>query len=223
MRPFKKNVLFLNVFQWDKINWKRFYVLHLTVFILTILPSTSSCQLLDSLSLDTITGSNNLQQAMLDPLGTVKLDLSKQKLKKFPDSIRKLTNLQYLDLSRNKITEVPSWIGELKNLQFLILYKNKFDTLPTSIGELTNLKYLILNRSGLTSIPHSIGNLKELLLLDLWDDDITSYPKELKNISGNLHALDLRDVMVNDDTQAYLKTLLPTTTIYFTPNCPCER
>jgi Leucine-rich repeat (LRR) protein len=208
---------------WGNVYSLKFCVIFLRLFIFCILPLKSSCQLLDSLSLDTMIGNNNLQEAMANPGSVVKLDLSKQKLKSFPDDIRKLTNLQYLDLSRNRINKIPDWIGELKNLQFLILFKNKIDSLPSRLGDLNNLKYLILNRNGLTYLPHSIGNLKELLYLDLWDDNISSFPSEIKYLSGNLQTLDLRDMMIGRDTQANLKTLLPTTTIYFTPGCPCER
>jgi hypothetical protein len=80
-----------------------------------------------------------------------------------------------------------------------------------------------MNRSDLSVLPHTIGNLKELRGLDLWEDNISIFPYELKNISGNLLSLDLRDDALSDDTQAYVKGLLPTTTIYFTPICPCER
>lgn len=194
------------------------------VFLLILIyPFTSSCQLLDSLSLDTMTACTSLQEAMKDTADIIKLDLSKQKLSEFPKEIRKLTNLQYLDLSKNKITEVPPWIGELKDLQFLILSKTKIDTLPSQFGELINLKYFIMNRSELQTLPHSIGKLKELRNIDLWGDNISSYPRELKDISENLQTLDLRDVLVNNRAQAYLKSILPTTIIYFTPVCPCER
>jgi len=187
------------------------------------LPFSGSCQLLDSLSLDTMTGYTSIHEAMKDTAGVVKLDLSKQKLSEFPKEIRKLTNLQYLDLSKNKITEIPSWIGELKDLQFLILSKTKIDSLPPEFGELIHLKYLIMNRSELQALPHCIGKLQELRTLDLWGDNLSSYPYELKFISGNLQVLDLRDVLVTNPTQAYLKSILPATTIFFTPVCPCER
>ncbi len=130
---------------------RKSHILYLVSYIFLLLPLTSSCQLLDSLSLDTMMGSSTMHEAMLDPENTVKLDLSKQKLKGFPDSIRKLTNLQYLDLSKNKITKVPAWIGELKNLQYLNLSKNKIDSLPDQFGELINLKYLIMNRTDLAN------------------------------------------------------------------------
>ena len=193
------------------------------LFLILALPFTGSCQLLDSLSLDTLTPCTNIQEALKDTANTLKLDLSKQRLSEFPKDIRKLTNLQYLDLSKNKITDIPAWIGELKDLQFLILSKNKIDSLRYQIGELTQLKYLIINRSNLETLPHTIGKLKELQTLDLWGNNISSYPYELKYISDNLKTLDLRDVLVNAASQNFLKAILPNTTIYFSPICPCER
>lgn len=192
-------------------------------FCILIFPFRSSCQLLDSLSLDTLTACTSIHDAIKDTTNILKLDLSKQKLSEFPKEIRKLSNLQYLDLSKNKITEIPAWIGELKDLQYLILSKTKIDSLPPEFGDLIHLKYLIMNRCELQTIPHTIGKLTELRGIDLWGDNISSFPYELKYISGNLISLDLRDDALNNNTQAYLKNLLPNTTIYFTPICPCER
>lgn len=195
----------------------------LALFLLLAFPFAGSCQLLDSLSLDTVTACTNIHEALKDSDNVLKLDLSKQKLSEFPKEIRSLIHLQYLDLSKNKITDIPPWIGELKDLQFLILSKNNIDSLRSQIGQLTNLKYLIMNRAALETLPHTIGKLKELQTLDLWGDNISSYPYELKYIGGSLKTLDLRDVLVNDASQKFLKAILPTTTIYFSPICPCER
>jgi len=195
----------------------------LILLFLLFLPLTSRCQLLDSLSLDTVTPCTSIKEAMTDTGSIIKLDLSKQGLKAFPEEIRKLHNLQYLDLSKNKITELPDWIGELKNLQFLILSKNKIEQLPSGFCDLTHLKYFIMNRSELRGLPRCIGDLKELRSMDLWDDNLSYFPPELKDISGNLQTLDLRDVLINRATQADLKALLPNTTIYFSPSCPCEQ
>jgi Leucine-rich repeat (LRR) protein len=192
-------------------------------FFIFFSPFAGSCQLLDSLSLDTLVACTSIHEAMKDTANVLKLDLSKQKLTEFPKEIRKFPNLQYLDLSKNKITEVPGWIGELKDLQVLILSKTKIDSLPPQFGELSHLKYFTMNRCELQALPHSIGKLKELRRLDLWGDNLSSYPYELKYLSENLQVLDLRDVLVNDRAQAYLKSVLPNTTIYFSPVCPCER
>jgi len=196
---------------------------HIVIFLCLLLPLASSAQLLDSLSLDTVTACTSIHDALNDSTNVLKLDLSKQKLTEFPKELRKLTSLQYLDLSKNKITDLPTWIGELKDLQVLILYKNKIDSLRWQIGELSHLKYLDLNRTDLEKLPRSMGKLKELQTLNLWSDNIGSYPYELKNLSDNLKTLDLRDVLVNDASQKFLKAILPNTTIYFSPICPCER
>jgi Leucine-rich repeat (LRR) protein len=195
----------------------------IVLFFILVFPLSATCQLMDSLTLDTVTAYTSMEVAMKDTANVIKLDLSKQKLTEFPKGIRKLVNLQYLDLSKNKIYKIPAWIGELKDLQVLILSKTKIDSLPTEFGELTHLKYLMMNRAELVTLPHSIGNLKELKGISLWQDNISSYPYELKNISGNLQSMDLRDVLVPQATQDYLKSLLPNTTIYFSPICPCER
>lgn len=195
----------------------------IVVLLCLMLPFAVSAQLLDSLSLDTTTACTSIQEALKDSNNVIKLDLSKQRLSEFPKELRKLTSLQYLDLSRNKITDIPTWIGELKDLQVLILYKNKIDSLRSQIGDLSHLKTLDLNRTDLEKLPHTIGKLKELQTLNLWSDNIGSYPYELKYLSDNLKTLDLRDVLVNDASQHFLKTILPNTTIYFSPICPCER
>ncbi len=196
---------------------------HIVLFLCLLLPFAGSAQLLDSLSLDTMTACTSMQEALKDSNNVLKLDLSKQRLSEFPKELRKLTSLQYLDLSKNKITDIPPWIGELKDLQILILYKNKIDSLRSQIGELSHLKYLDLNRTDLEKIPRSIGKLKELQTLNLWSDNIGGYPIELKYLADNLKVLDLRDVLVNQASQEFLKAILPNTTIYFSPICPCER
>jgi Leucine-rich repeat (LRR) protein len=205
-------------------NHRKSYIIYLISYIFLILPFKGFSQdLLDSLSLDTLTACTSIQDGMADTANVLKLDLSKQKLKEFPNEIRKFVNLQYLDLSKNKITEVPAWIGELKNLQVLILSKNKIENLPDEFGQLSHLKDFIMNRSSLHGLPRSIGNLKELRTLNLWQDDLSYFPPELKDISGNLKTLDLRDVLVPDATQAHLRAILPNTAIYFSPICACER
>lgn len=195
----------------------------IVLFIVLIFPFAGSCQLLDSLSLDTMVACTSIHDALKDTAGVIKLDLSKQKLSEFPKELRKLTNLQYLDLSKNKIAEIPPWIGELKNLQFLILSKTKIDSLPPEFGDLANLKYLVMNRCELQALPHTIGKLNELRTMDMWGDNLSTFPNELKYLSGNLQVLDLRDVALTGQAQAYLKSLLPNTIIFFTPVCPCER
>lgn len=51
------------------------------------------------------------------------LDLTKNYLDKFPESICNLTKLRYLNLSSNKIASLPMELRNLKELRYLILIK----------------------------------------------------------------------------------------------------
>lgn len=179
--------------------------------------------LLDSTTLDTMTGYTDLTEAMKNPEKVVKLVLRKQKLKAFPKEIWSFPNLQYLDLSKNQITDFPDSLGQLKNLQVLHLSRNKIESLPREIGDLTNLVVLDVNQNEVINIPPQIGKLKKLRYLDLWSNNISSFPDELKELQDNLQVLDLRVILINYDTQDRIRKMLPKTTIYFSPPCHCNQ
>jgi Leucine-rich repeat (LRR) protein len=179
-------------------------------------------QLLDSLTLDTLTAYTNLEQALKSPEKVVKLVLRRNKLKTFPIEIFQFTNLQYLDLSKNNIKEIPSQIGTLKDLQYFSISKNGLEKFPSQIGDLTNLYYLNGNQNELTDLPPEIGQLKNLRNLDLWDNNIDMLPDEIKNCK-KLKTLDLRAIMISDAKQDQIHSLLRHTKIYFSPSCKCQQ
>src|SRR4051812_1405532 len=84
----------------------------------------------------------SLSIALQNPDQVYRLDLSKHKLKKFPDDIFKLAHLHELNLSHNHITAIPPEIANLKELQRLTLSNNNIDSLPDQIGELHDLVFL---------------------------------------------------------------------------------
>ena len=178
-------------------------------------------QLLDSLTLDTMNAYTSLEEAMRHPEKVIKLELKREKLKQFPLQVLKFTNLQYLDLSKNKIKELPEGIDTLKNLQFLILSRNKLEKLPKQIGGLPNLKLLNINQNELFDLPAQLGKLEKLEVLDLWSNNIGSFPEEMKYMK-NLRVLDLRVIMISDEEQAKIKSFLPNTKIFLSPNCKCQ-
>ena len=63
----------------------------------------------------------NLDSALAFKEAVYRLDLSKQKLEEFPNSIFTFQNLEYLDLSKNKLSQIPLKISELKKLRVLSL------------------------------------------------------------------------------------------------------
>lgn len=194
----------------------------LLLFILFSEETKAQNQLLDSLTLDTLTAFTSIEEAMKDPEQVIKLKLRKKRLKKFPIEILKFINLQYLDLSKNDIEELPEEIGQLKNLQYFIISKNGLQELPIGIGDLTNLYYFEANNNELSSLPREIGKLVKLKTFDLWSNDIDKFPTEIGNLKS-LELLDLRVIMIPDAEQDRVQILLPHTKIFFSPYCKCQQ
>lgn len=196
-----------------------FRLLFILIFCVTTVYAKG--QLLDSLTLDTLTGYVNLQEALKEPDKVVKLVLRKQHLKSFPKEIFQFKNLQYLDLSKNSIKEIPDSIGTLTQLQYLSCSKNGLMHVSKEIGKLHNLVYLNLNQNDLEMLPPQIGNLEKLETLDLWSNNFDEYPASLSNLKA-LKVIDLRNILISDETQAYLKGLMPKATVYMSPSCKCK-
>ncbi|MDD5031548.1 MAG: leucine-rich repeat domain-containing protein [Patescibacteria group bacterium] len=92
-----------------------------------------------------------------------KLDLSSQQLKKVPDYVFKLTNLEELDLSNNQLTgAIQAEIRHLQKLKVLKADNNLMTGVPAEIGQLQNLQILDLSNNQLTGLPYELGNLKNL-------------------------------------------------------------
>ena len=201
---------------------RKFIVITSLFFLLFSSEIIAQIVLLDSITLDTLTAFTSIDEAMKHPYNVVKLELRKNKLKKFPKEILNFPNLQYLDLSKNNIEDIPHEIGELKNLQYLSLNKNKLQDLPIEIGQLTNLYYLNISQNDMAVLPNTIGNLVNLKNLDMWSNNVDTFPDEMKNMKS-LQVLDLRVIMIPDREQARLQKLLPETKIEFTPYCKCQQ
>lgn len=98
------------------------------------------------------------------------LHLETNQLTNIPESITRLTKLEYLNISNNQIEQnLPDSIGNLVNLKILRFNYNKFSgAIPFSLGNLKLLSELYLDHNQLTgSIPLSIGNCTELVVLYL--------------------------------------------------------
>jgi Leucine-rich repeat (LRR) protein len=191
------------------------------VFFFSFLFKNSQAQLLDSLSLDTLTGFTSIEEGMKNPDAVIKLVLRKNHLKTFPNEVLKFKNLQYLDISKNKIEELPDSISLLNQLQYLSCSKTGLKIIPNTIGKLTHLKYLNLNQNDIEQLPHQIGNLENLELLDLWSNNFNEYPPSLKNLKS-LKILDLRNILISDETQLYITNLLPKALVQMSPSCKCK-
>ena len=177
--------------------------------------------LLDSLTLDTLTGFTDLQEALKNPDAVTKLVLRKQHLKSFPKEILQFKNLQYLDISKNSIAELPDSIYLLSNLQYFACSKTGLKRLPKEIGKLTNLTYLNFNQNDLETLPVQIGNLEKLEILDLWSNNFDEYPSSLASLKS-LKVLDLRAILMTDELQAQVTSMLPKAKVHMSPSCRCK-
>jgi len=181
----------------------------------------SEAQLLDSLALDTMQGFTSIPEAMKNPDAVIKLVLRKQHLKSFPKEILQFKNLQYLDVSKNSIAELPDSIYLLSNLQYFACSKTGLKRLPKEIGKLSNLLYLNFNQNDLEILPPQIGNLEKLEILDLWSNNLDGYPSSLSGLKS-LKVLDLRNILISDETQANIISMLPRAKVYMSPSCKCK-
>ena len=121
-----------------------------------------------------------------------KLDLSALGLKKVPETISKLSNLQLLFLYNNEISEIPESITSLSKLQDLYLNSNQISEIPDSIASLSNLQKLYLSKNQISGIPDNIASLSNLQELYLSDNQISEIPDNIGYLS-NLQRLNLYD------------------------------
>lgn len=68
---------------------------------------------------------------------------------KFPKTIFKLKNLEFLNIGENKISEISPKIKNMKKLASLNLANNQLTTLPEEISMLKNLKTLIITGNSI--------------------------------------------------------------------------
>ncbi|OXB00738.1 hypothetical protein B0A81_20475 [Flavobacterium plurextorum] len=70
-----------------------------------------------------------MAEAKLKPQLVIELDLSKNKLSRFPDEVLQFKNLKFLVLSHNEISEIPNDINKLHKLIGLDLSHNPISDL----------------------------------------------------------------------------------------------
>ncbi|CAN6583210.1 unnamed protein product [Malus baccata var. baccata] len=116
------------------------------------------------------------------------LNLSGHCIEVLSEEIGELVHLRFIDLSKNPLKRLPNGVCNLYNLQTLRLYGCwDLESLPQSMGKLINLKHLYVGGCyQLKYLPKGIGRLTNLRRLD-WcpvggDDDEAFKLGDLRNL-----------------------------------------
>ncbi|XP_052884570.1 putative disease resistance protein At3g14460 [Gossypium arboreum] len=133
-------------------------------------------------------------------------------IKELPKEISNLKHLRNLNLSKTSIRRLPNSVCTLYNLQALTLHGcSDLVELPRDMGRLINMLYLDIRKTKLTRMPEGMGKLKDIRILTdfVLGDQTGSSIKELgklKHLRGRLAISRLKNVVnARDAKDANLK------------------
>jgi Leucine-rich repeat (LRR) protein len=150
------------------------------------------------------------------------LSLSKyRKFTELPDSIGKLKYLRYFDLSFTEVKRLPNSICQLCNLQTLILSMcDQLTALPREMYKLVNLRHLDISETNITEMPEQLSRLESLRKLTKFiigkrNGSCIRELGKLTNLRGSLSISEIQNVKSPTDAleaslrdKRYLKDLV---------------
>jgi len=129
----------------------------------------------------------DLRIAVYEKDNVFRLDLSNQELKRFPEQIYELYNLQVLILDENQISDINLVPDKLNNLSYLSLKNNKLIEFGIPQKCLYGLKELYLDFNQLIEFPEINNEDIELNTLSLTNNYIAHLPIEDLSLSRLVH------------------------------------
>ncbi|ELU01457.1 hypothetical protein CAPTEDRAFT_186851 [Capitella teleta] len=129
-------------------------------------------------------------------LGSVSIDLSFKEIRKIPDELLEMTQLEHLYLEGNKLSCLPdTFFHCLPNLKWLDLRRNCLVNLPSLyIGRHKNLRNLLLESNELRTLPLELGLVKTLNGLNIAHNPLEFPPVKIVEIPS------VDDLKVHDDS-----------------------
>ena len=145
-------------------------------------PRLSCAQIYSIEQLDTMQVFHSIEKALEAPELVIRLDLTRKRLKSFPEEILQFSNLQELVLNRNKLDSIPKSITQLKHLNILRANRNEIDSFPDYLCKLNKLVILDLSNNYIKSIPDDVYKLKNLEEFIMWSNLIAIFPQSLSRL-----------------------------------------
>lgn len=146
------------------------------------------------------------------------LDLSKNKITKIDESIRKMNNIEQLNLDNNLIKEIPISIKNCSKLKQIVISNNPINTLNKDFfSYFSELEILYIHGLQLKSFPNGIEKLSGLKSLSL-DGNLGVLPNGIEKLEKleNLYVFDLSPVR----SQFSLENLRRLKTLHLDGNIP---
>ncbi|MBU2928202.1 COR domain-containing protein [Winogradskyella psychrotolerans] len=124
------------------------------------------------------------QLATTDRNGNViELYLNGLNLKKIPEEIFDLKNLQRLDVVNNALTHIPEKLSELSKLNTLYFFTNQITEIPDEVLFMKSLKKLDIHNNPLNSIPLEVLESKRSNNLTAIRDYVNSLKHGTKSLN----------------------------------------
>lgn len=193
----------------------RIFILTLLVFSDVVVFGQQS-----TVRLDTCRVFTDLAAAIASPEPVYRLDLSKQRIKTFPEGVFLLRELREINLDRNKLDSIPQRIHDLKHLEVFSAERNRLDAFPVGLCGMRSLRVIRLGDNEITRIPDCISGTVELEELIMWSNQVGYYPAALADLP-RLKTCDFLHVEMSKEEQARLIELLPEVELILSPPCDC--
>ncbi|MEJ2594458.1 MAG: leucine-rich repeat domain-containing protein [bacterium] len=128
---------------------------------------------------------NEIKRVRFRPSAKItSVNLSNNKLKRIPGSIRKLKQLKYLDLSGNRLKRIPRFLKKLDSLKEITLNYNRIKLKRKSVRYLAHVNNILLAGNNLTVLPENIDELAAARKLNFSINELSGLPASFANLDS---------------------------------------